>query len=95
MYYAIPDVNTYEVHKTNANGEDKIVAIFLHDNYARQYKSSGAWMSEFRTQTKNLAPDADAVEGIPIVCNNNNFAKGKEHTLLSFDDGVTLFHEMG
>lgn len=85
------DVNTYEVR----DGDDKLVAIFLHDNYARAYKSSGAWMSELRTQTKNLDPSADPIEGIPVVLNNNNFAKGSETTLLSFDDGVTLFHEMG
>lgn len=51
-------------------------------------------MSEYRSQTKNLAPNDDSIEGIPIVSNNNNFAKGK-NTLLSFDDSTTLFHEMG
>ena len=46
-----PDVQTYEVHeKDPATGEDKLVAIFIHDNFARQYKSSGAWMSEYRGQ---------------------------------------------
>ena len=37
----------------------------------------------------------DPIEAIPIVSNNNNFAKGSGATLLSFDDGVTLFHEAG
>jgi peptidyl-dipeptidase Dcp len=34
---------------------------------------------------------------LPIVVNNNNFAKGApgEPTLLSFDDARTLFHEFG
>ncbi|KAL9185279.1 hypothetical protein ACHAXT_003056 [Thalassiosira profunda] len=86
-----PDVNVYEVH----NEKDELVAVFLHDNYARAHKSSGAWMSEFRTQTKNLSPGDDAMEAIPIVVNNNNFVRGKDNTLLSFDDGTTLFHEMG
>jgi peptidyl-dipeptidase Dcp len=85
------DVDFYEVHDKN----DKLVSIFLHDNYARKFKSSGAWMSEYRTQTKNLPSDADQVEAIPIVSNNNNFAKGSPSTLLSFDDAVTLFHEFG
>ena len=31
---------------------------------------------------------------MPIVVNNNNFAKG-DPTLLSFDDARTLFHEFG
>ena len=92
-----PDVNVYEVRRANkdTSDEDELVAVFLHDNYARPYKKSGAWMSNIRTQTKNLAPGADPIEGIPIVSNNNNFSKGSEHTLLSFTDGITLFHEFG
>jgi peptidyl-dipeptidase Dcp len=84
-----PDVKTYEV----CNGDGKLVAVFLHDNYARPFKSGGAWMSEYRSQTRNLNTDANEFEGIPIVANNNNFAKGS-NTLLSFDDATTLFHEM-
>ena len=90
-----PDVNTYEVHETAQDGSDKIVAIFIHDNYARKFKSSGAWMSQYRGQTKNLTPGTNSVEGIPVISNNNNFAKGSGPTLLSFDDANTLFHEMG
>jgi len=96
-----PDVVTYEVFKgsSDAGGETKEydetpVAVFIHDNYARAYKSSGAWMSEYRSQTKNLPPNTDEILRIPLVSNNNNFAKGK-NTLLSFDDAKTLFHEMG
>lgn len=86
-------VKAYEVR--NEREGDKLVAIFLHDNYARQFKSGGAWMSEFRSQTKNLSEEQKKeYQGIPIVTNNNNFAKGK-NTLLSFDDATTLFHEMG
>jgi len=91
-----PDVNLYEVRKNKVNSdEDELVALFLHDNYARQHKSSGAWMSEYRSQKKNLVQGADPIEAIPIVSNNNNFAKGSGSTLLSFDDGTTLFHEAG
>jgi peptidyl-dipeptidase Dcp len=89
-----PDVVTYEVRETLSDGRDSLVAIFIHDNYARPHKSSGAWMSEYRSQTKNLASGMADVEGVPIVSNNNNFAKGK-NTLLSFDDATTLFHEFG
>lgn len=85
-------VKAYEVR--NERDGDKLVAIFLHDNYARQFKSGGAWMSEFRSQTKNISDEKKKeYQGIPIVTNNNNFAKGK-NTLLSFDDATTLFHEM-
>lgn len=79
-----PDVRPYEVR-----GEDgKPIGLFLHDNFARPGKRSGAWMSSYREQ-ENLD---EAV--LPIVVNNNNFAKG-EPTLLSFDDARTLFHEFG
>jgi len=95
-----PDVDVYEVRENVADTKtgklsDKLVALFLHDNYARKHKSSGAWMSEYRTQTKNLPPNADPMEGVPIVSNNNNFAKGQPSTLLSYNDAKTLFHEMG
>jgi peptidyl-dipeptidase Dcp len=83
-----PDVDVYEVTK-----DSKLVAIFLHDNFARPFKASGAWMSEYRSQTKNLG-SSPAMEGIPIVSNNNNFAKA-DTTLLSYDDARTLYHEFG
>lgn len=90
-----PDVDTYEVYQTAEDGTETLKSIFIHDNFARKFKSSGAWMSEYRGQTKNLADNADAMEGIPIISNNNNFAKSSGPTLLSFDDANTLFHEMG
>jgi peptidyl-dipeptidase Dcp len=89
-----PDVDTYEVRETLADGTDKLTAIFIHDNFARQFKSSGAWMSEYRGQTKNLAAGDAEINMVPVISNNNNFAKGAP-TLLSFDDATTLFHEMG
>ena len=58
-------------------------------------RTIGAWMSEFRNQTRN-SDDSDT-NTIPIIVNNNNFVRGGpgEPTLLSFDDAVTLFHEFG
>lgn len=87
------NVKTYEVR--DERNEDKLVAVFIHDNYARPFKSGGAWMSEYRSQTRNLSDEdkKDPYKGIPVVSNNNNFAKGR-NTLLSFDDATTLFHEM-
>jgi len=79
-----PDVRVWEV-RDGAGGH---VGVFLHDNFARPGKRSGAWSSRYRDQ--ETLDDAVA----PIVVNNNNFAKG-EPTLLSFDDAVTLFHEFG
>ena len=79
-----PDVRAYEVR--DASG--KAVGLFLHDNFARPGKRSGAWMSSYR--------DQESLDGevLPIVVNNNNFSKG-DPTLLSFDDTRTLFHEFG
>jgi peptidyl-dipeptidase Dcp len=79
-----PDVRAWEVRDTA--GEH--VGIFLHDNFARPGKQSGAWSSRYR--------DQESLDGrvTPIVVNNNNFTKG-DPTLLSFDDAKTLFHEFG
>ncbi len=81
------DVRAYEVRKLDG----ALVGVFLHDNFARPAKRSGAWMSNYRQQTRN----GGAV--VPIVVNNNNFAKSApgQPTLLSFDDVRTLFHEFG
>ncbi|MEP7282300.1 MAG: M3 family metallopeptidase [Rubrivivax sp.] len=86
-----PDVDTYEVQ--DAAGHT--VGVFLQDNFARASKRSGAWMSSLRWQHTN----GDAAGGIelPVILNNNNFAKGApgQPTLLSLDDARTLFHEFG
>lgn len=86
-----PDVDAYEVRDKSS---DRLVSIFLHDNFARSFKTSGAWMSELRSQTRNLAETDDTILGVPIVLNNNNFAKSHP-TLLSYNDAHTLFHEFG
>jgi peptidyl-dipeptidase Dcp len=79
-----PDVRAYEVR--GAAGQP--IGLFLHDNFARPGKRSGAWMSSYREQ--------QSLDGevLPIIVNNNNFSKGAP-TLLSFDDAHTLFHEFG
>jgi peptidyl-dipeptidase Dcp len=84
-----PDVKVYEVQ--GAGGE--MLGVFLQDNFARATKRGGAWMSYLRIQSRQDA----AGRVLPIVLNNNNFAKGApgEPTLLSFDDARTLFHEFG
>lgn len=90
-----PDVVTYEVHEKAPDGSDKLVSLLILDNFARKNKSSGAWMSEYRSQTKNLGAGTASIEGVPVVSNNNNFAKGKGQTLLSWDDATCLMHEAG
>jgi peptidyl-dipeptidase Dcp len=79
-----PDVQAYEV----LGADGAVRGVFLHDNFARPGKRSGAWMSNVREQMRGV---------LPIVCNNNNFARGAagEPALLSLDDARTLFHEFG
>jgi peptidyl-dipeptidase Dcp len=79
-----PDVRVYEVEEA----EGRTIGLFLHDNFARPGKRSGAWMGRYRVGERF---DGDV---LPIVVNNNNFAKG-DPPLLSFDDAETLFHEFG
>ncbi len=85
-----PDVRVYEVR--DAVGRQ--VGVFLHDNFARPSKRSGAWMSSYRQQARN---GEGGTAALPIIVNNNNFAKAApgQPTLLSFDDARTLFHEFG
>lgn len=82
-----PDVRAYEVR----DAQGQAIGVFLHDNFARPSKRSGAWMSAYRVQHRNGSTV------LPIIVNNNNFAKAAagEPTLLSFDDVRTLFHEFG
>lgn len=89
-----PDVKVYYVYQEDLESKsDQLVAVFLHDNYSRVHKRSGAWMSHFRAQHY----DSETGRVIPIIINNNNFNKPSEGevSLLSFDDAVTLFHEFG
>lgn len=86
-----PDVKAYEVR----DAAGSVIGVFLQDNYARPNKRSGAWMSALRWQSRNVP--AGEGEQLPVILNNNNFAKGApgEPTLLSLDDARTLFHEFG
>jgi peptidyl-dipeptidase Dcp len=78
------DARLWEVR----NAQDGLVGLFIGDNFARSSKRSGAWMSVFRSQSGHAGGT------LPIVINNNNFAKASP-TLLSFEDVRTLFHEFG
>jgi peptidyl-dipeptidase Dcp len=83
-----PDVLVWEVKR-----EGRAVGLFYGDYFARTGKQGGAWMSSFRDQHRLGGAKGDQ-EVLPIIVNNANFSKS-EPCLLSFDDAVTLFHEMG
>ncbi len=83
---AHPDVRVFEVSRAGRR-----IGLWYFDPYARPGKSSGAWMSEYRTQER--------FDGAvtPIVSNNANFVKPApgDPVLIGWDDAVTLFHEFG
>lgn len=83
-----PDVAVYEV---NDKTTGKHIGLWYFDPYARDGKRSGAWMNEYREQSR---VDGDVTT---IVSNNSNFVKGKpgEPVLISWDDATTMFHEFG
>jgi peptidyl-dipeptidase Dcp len=82
-----PEIRVFKV--THSNGD--LVGLWYFDPYARDGKSSGAWMNEYRTQER-FKTDIR-----PIVSNNCNFTPGKpnEPVLISWDDADTMFHEFG
>ncbi len=92
-----PDVAVYQVNDAAGNP----LGLFLQDNFSRPTKRSGAWMSSLAVQHRNSgspdAPDRPSLASLPIVLNNNNFARAEAGTptLLSPDDVRTLFHEFG
>jgi len=87
-----PDVRVFEIR----DRDDRLVALFLGDYFARSSKRSGAWMSSFQSQHKLPLKNGRNGE-LPIIYNVCNFAKPAEGkpALLSLDDARTLFHEFG
>jgi len=83
-----PVVQAYEVR--GADGE--FLGVYMTDDYARESKRGGAWMSTYRS-----ASNIGGNEIRPIVTNNLNLALPAEGepTLLSFDQVETVFHEFG
>ncbi len=80
-----PDVDVFEVTRAGRH-----VGLWYFDLYARAGKTSGAWMSEYRTQ--------QTLAGLtPIISNNSNFIRPVDGApaLISWTDAVTLFHEFG
>jgi len=90
-----PDVPTYHEDVTafevkEADGTH--VGVLYVDYFPRASKRGGAWMGEFRPQSK-----VDGRDIRPIIYNVGNFSKptGDKPSLLSFDEVNTLFHEFG
>lgn len=82
------DVSVFEVKEADGTH----VGILYVDYFPRPSKRGGAWMGEFRQQSKVNGKNIR-----PIIYNVGNFSKptaGKP-SLLSFEEVETLFHEFG
>jgi peptidyl-dipeptidase Dcp len=83
-----PVVKPYAVY-----GPDReFLGVYMTDDYARESKRGGAWMSTYRD-----ASNIGGWEVRPIVTNNLNLAVPAEGepTLLTYNQVETVFHEFG
>lgn len=83
-----PDASFYEISDT----QNKPIAYFYIDLYARNHKRGGAWMDECITRRKK----ADGVE-LPVAYLTCNFSApvGGKPALFTHDEVTTIFHEFG
>lgn len=84
-----PDVRTYEVY----DRDGKLLGLLYTDFYFRSGKAPGAWMTEFRGETKDDKGNRE-IPFISIVC---NFSKpvGDQPVLLTPYEVETFLHEFG
>lgn len=84
-----PDVKVFEVYESDGS----LLGLLYADFYYRPGKSPGAWMTEFRTETK----DDEGHREIPLISIVTNFSKpvGNEPVLLTPYEVETFLHEFG
>lgn len=84
-----PDAEAFEVY----DRDGKILGVIYTDFYYRPGKGSGAWMTEFQTESK----DDEGNRNIPVVSIVMNFSKpvGNEPVLLNPSEVETFLHEFG
>ncbi len=82
------DAKVFEVQ--NSSGDH--VGVLYVDYFPRESKRGGAWMGNFREQSKEEGQRIS-----PVIYNVGNFTKptGDQPSLLSMDEVLTLFHEFG
>ncbi len=83
-----PDVRVFEVKEADGTH----VGLLYTDYYPRASKRGGAWSSAFRSQSAR-----DGKKVTPVIYNVGNFSMptGDTPSLLTFEEGSTLFHEFG
>ena len=84
-----PDVKVFEVYENDGS----ILGLLYADFFYRAGKSPGAWMTEFRTETK----DDSGIRSLPLISIVCNFSKpvGDEPVLLTPNEVETFLHEFG
>ncbi|MBR5092106.1 MAG: M3 family metallopeptidase [Bacteroidales bacterium] len=90
-----PDLPTYdrEARCFEVKDGEETIGILYMDFHPRASKRSGAWMTEFRGQHRDLEGN-NVIPIIQVVCNFTNPTADKP-SLLNFDESETLFHEFG
>lgn len=83
------DVRCYQLY----NEKGALIGAIYLDLYARENKRGGAWMDELVCRREKLNGDIQ----LPVALLTCNFAPGTEtqSALLTHQDVITLFHEMG
>lgn len=84
-----PDVKAFEVYDRDGS----LLGLLYADFYYRAGKAPGAWMTEFRTESR----DDNGVRDIPFVSIVMNFSKpvGNDPVLLTPSEVETFLHEFG
>lgn len=84
-----PDVKVFEVYEKDGS----LLGLLYADFFYRGGKSPGAWMTEFRTETK----DDEGKREIPLISIVCNFSKpvGNDPVLLTPYEVETFLHEFG
>lgn len=84
-----PDVKAYEVFEKDGS----LLGVLYADFFYRAGKSPGAWMTEFRGETK----DDEGKREIPLISIVCNFSKpvGNDPVLLTPSEVETFLHEFG
>ncbi len=84
-----PDAKVYEVYEKNG----KLLGLLYTDFFYRDGKRPGAWMTEFRGETKN----DDGSKNVPLISIVCNFSKpvGSGPVLLTPYEVETFLHEFG
>lgn len=87
------DAAFYEI----SDAQNKPIAYFYLDLYARNNKRGGAWMDECITRRKKLNAQNEAKIELPVAFLTCNFSPpvGGKSALFTHDEVNTMFHEFG